>query len=120
VVAEWPSIPRSFNGLSAQVITIDTPAYVDSSQAADTAKHETSHESNFVPYPPSNPTKDCHAKKDTELVHILPKLNDSELPITSLTRCAPPAGMVGLSVVLQFREQASDSVKNWGLRALES
>jgi hypothetical protein len=78
VAIQSPSIPRSFNGLSAQVITIDTPAYVDSSQAADTAKHKTSRESNSVPYPPSNPTKDCHANKNTELVHVLSVLNDGE------------------------------------------
>ena len=57
---------------------MDTPAQVDSRHAPDAAKHETSHEADFVPYPPSNPTKNCHADKDTELVHILPTFNDGE------------------------------------------
>jgi hypothetical protein len=70
MAAEWASIFRSFAGLSAQIIPVNTPAYVYSSRAANAAKHEPSHESNFVSDPPSNPTYNCHANNDTELVHI--------------------------------------------------
>jgi hypothetical protein len=63
-----------YNGLSAQVIAVDTPAYIDSDYAADAANHDAGHESKSVSYPPSNPAKDCHTNEDTELVHILFRL----------------------------------------------
>jgi hypothetical protein len=57
--------------LSAQVIAVDTPAYIDSDNAAEAADPEGGHKvADFGSYPPSNPTEDHHANKDAEPVHV--------------------------------------------------
>jgi hypothetical protein len=58
------------NGVSAQVIAVDTPAYVNSNNAAEAANQKAGHESKPGSYPPSNPAKDNHADEDAEPVHI--------------------------------------------------
>jgi len=58
--------------VSAQVIAVDTPAYVNSDNAAEAANQKGGHESTESgSYPPSNPAKDYHAHEYTEPVHIL-------------------------------------------------
>jgi len=60
------------NVVSAQVIAVDAPAYVNSDNAAKAANPEGGHESaKLGSYPPSNPAEDHHANEDAEPVHIL-------------------------------------------------
>jgi hypothetical protein len=58
-----------FTGDSAQVVVINTPAYIDSNHAADAANREAGHDSKSGSYPPSNPAKDGHADEDTKPAH---------------------------------------------------
>jgi hypothetical protein len=45
--------------VSAQVIAVDAPAYIDSSYAADTTHYKSIHKiTKLGSYPPSKPTKD--------------------------------------------------------------
>jgi hypothetical protein len=71
---------RLFVQLSAQIIAVDTPAHIDTQNAADAAQAEGRHESHLRSDPPPDPAQDRHTDKNAEFVH------DSSIPNTNVRR----------------------------------
>ena len=56
--------------LSPEIVTIDTPANINTHKAADATENESCHDANSGPNPPANPAEYGHSQKNAKPVHF--------------------------------------------------